>query len=103
MPATLVNITDAVQEAKNGSHKVRITFEKSAEKTDVYYLLGMKRNGIIAFQNPMDEAVMMAVAQSGDWEHDDNRTLTLTLTETFDAEWFIGRMRRCLENIEVVT
>lgn len=101
MSATLVNITDTVQEALNGSRKVRITFKPSAEKADVTYLLGMKRNGIIAFQNPMDEAVMMAVAQSGDWEHDDNLTLTITLTETFDADWFIGRMRRCLENIEI--
>ena len=100
MPATQ-NIGEVVKTAESGSRKVRITFKKSAEKTDVYYLLGMKRNGIIAFQNPMDEAVMMAVAQSGDWEFDDNRTLTLTLTETFDADWFIGRMRRCLENIEI--
>jgi len=93
-----MNIAETVKAALKGSRKLRITFKKGAESADVNYLLGMERGGIIAFQNPMDKMVMMAVAQSGDWDGDQNRTTVLTLTDSFDAEWFIGRMRRPLES-----
>ena len=63
-------------------------------------MLGMDRNGIISLKTG-DRMTMMAVMGSGNWEHDENRTLEVTLTDDFDADWFISRMRRALDRIEV--
>ena len=93
-------IKEAVKTACTGARKVRITFKRSATG-DINYLLGMKRAGIVEFAHG-DEVVLMAVEMSGDWEHDENRVLVVTLTDTFDDEWFVGRMWRALDAIEVV-
>ena len=93
------NITQVVKDAQAGSRKVRCTFKQDAY-SDISYLLGMDRSGIIALKTG-DRMVMMAVMGSGNWEHDENRTLEVTLTDDFDSDWFVGRMRRALEQIEV--
>lgn len=93
------NITQIIKDAQAGSRKVRCTFKQDA-CSDTSYLLGMDRSGIISLETG-DRLVMMAVMQSGNWEHDENRTLEVTLTDDFDADWFVSRMRRALDKIEV--
>ena len=96
-------ITQAVQVALGGSRKVKITFRREA-KTEVAYLLGMERSGIIKLDgnNGNDKMNLMCVPASGDWGHDSVRTTTLTLTDQFDESWFVDRLERALEKIEVV-
>jgi hypothetical protein len=93
------NINQVVKDAQAGSRKVRVTFKPDAT-SDLNYLLGMDRSGIITLKGG-DRLTMMAVMQSGRWEHDENRTLEVAFTDDFDADWFIGRMRRALDQIEV--
>lgn len=57
-------------------------------------------NGIVLL-NCGDEMTLMAVAQTGDWESDRNRTLTVKLTDLFDEDLFVGRMYHALEKIVV--
>lgn len=93
-------IQAAIAEAQECDGKLRITFKR--EKTgDLMYLLGMISSGIITL-NPGDHAVVMAVSQSRDWEFDDNRTMNVTMTPSFREEFFVGRLARALEKIEVV-
>jgi len=94
------NISEVVKAAESGSRKVNITFKQDAQ-SDINYLLGMDRSKIITMKAG-DRLTLMAVTQSGSWERDENRTLEVTFTEEFDSDWFIGRMRRALEKIEVV-
>ena len=94
------NISQVVKDAQSGSRKVRITFKPDAY-SDINYLLGMDRSGIITMKAG-DRMTLMAVMGSGNWEHDENRTLEVTFTDEFDGEWFISRMRRALDKIEVV-
>ncbi len=96
-------ITQAVRAALAGSRKVEITFKREA-KTEVAYLLGMERSGIIKLDgnNGNDKVNLMCVPGSGDWGHDSIRTTTLTLTDQFDENWFVSRLERALEKIEAV-
>jgi len=94
-------ITQAVRTALGGSRKVKITFKREAT-IEVNYLLVMARSGIIQLNNG-DEMTFMAVSQSKDWGGDRNRTTTLTLTDQFDENWFVGRMDHALEKIEAVS
>ena len=93
------NITQVVKAAQDGSRKVRVTFKQDAYG-DISYLLGMDRSRIITMKAG-DRMTLMAVMGSGSWERDENRTLEVTFTDEFDAEWFISRMRRALDKIEV--
>lgn len=83
------------------SRKIRLTFKREAIG-DVPYLLGMERGGIVSI-TASDKMVLMAVISSRNWDRDANRTVLVTLTETFDQEWFTGRMNaRAIEKIEAV-
>lgn len=95
-----MTLAEAIQQAQQGSGKVEVIFKREAIG-DLNYLFGMVRNGIIEL-DPGDEMALMAVAQTGDWEGDHNRTVTITLTNKFDEEWFVGRMRRAVESISAV-
>lgn len=94
-------ITQAVLTALGGSREVKITFKREATVAQVAFLLGMASAGIIQL-NEQDEALLECVVLSKDWGGDRNRTTTLTLTDKFDKDWFVGRMERALEKIEVV-
>lgn len=88
-----------LREALGGSRKIRITFKKEAIP-EIPYLLGMLKSGIIKIDT-MDEITLRAVINSKKWDGDANRTLTATLTDQFDEDWFVGRMERALESISV--
>lgn len=91
---------EAILQAQQGSSKVKVTFKREATG-DLNYLFGMVRNGVVEL-DPSDEMVLMAVAQTGDWGGDHNRTVIITLTDQFDEEWFVGRMQRAVESISAV-
>jgi hypothetical protein len=93
-------IQQAVQTALTGSRKVKITFKRDATDS-VGYLLGMGRSGLFKFMNNA-EGNLMAVAQSRNWGSDQNRSVTLELTPSFDLDWFSGRLDRALENIVAI-
>lgn len=93
-------IRQAVQEALKRSRKVKITFKREA-LNEVPFLLGMKNSGTISL-NMGDEHVLALALRTLEWGVDSNRTLTVTLTGNFDEDWFVNRMRRALEKIEVV-
>jgi len=93
-------IAQAIQAALQGSRKVRIIFKRGAT-SDVKHLIAMARAGILSLGK--DLMNLEAVAVSGEWESGRNRTTVVTLTDTFDQEWFVGRMERALEKIKVVS
>lgn len=99
----LEQILQAITAARygtNGTKRMRLTFKRDA-LTDVSYLLGMVNGKIIEITSG-DQLILTAVLQSRSWDRDQNRTVVVTMTDTFDAEWFTERMRRALEKIEAV-
>jgi len=95
-------MTSVIQEALQGSREVLITFKRDAIG-EISYFIGMVQEGIVEPKHPMDFITLMAVSQSGDWSHDSNRTLDIILTSSFEEEWFVSRMERALESIEVIS
>jgi len=49
-----------------------------------------------------DHGVLLAVSVTKDWGLDANRVVVLTVTEKFDEEFFIDRMKNRLEKIEAI-
>ena len=94
------HILEAIRLALQGSHKVNITFKRTAADK-VKHLLGMNRAGAISLHS-IDEATMTAVMMSKKWTDDNHRTLTVTFPDKFDKNWFFERMRHALDKIEVV-
>ena len=97
---TMDQIRNATNKALAGSKKVRITFGPR-NMDDTCYLLALERQGVVQL-NLMDQAVMMAVCQSRSWDHDSNRTLTITIGQNFDTQLFADRMMRALDRIAAV-
>jgi len=93
-------ITEAIRQALNSSRQVEITFKREATD-DVVYLLRMIESTNLGIEDA-DVAILWGVVHSKKWEDDNNRTVKVTLFQNFDQSWFIGRMRRALENIIVV-
>lgn len=93
-------ITQAVQTTLTGSRKVRITFKRDAIG-DITHLLAMNKNHVVALDQ-MDALVLQTVVQTRKWDVDSNRTVVVTLTDKFDEEWFVGRLWRALDKIEVI-
>ncbi|GBE16720.1 hypothetical protein BMS3Abin15_00542 [bacterium BMS3Abin15] len=93
-------ILKAIQEALAGSRKLKITF-KDGTVSYLAYLRGMQRGGIIGISDD-DNLIIDAIMDSKKWGRDENRTLTVTLKDSFDSAWFTGRMERALERIEAV-
>ncbi len=87
-------------QAKPGT-KLRLTYDPQATGS-LIYLKVFLQTGMIT-TDIMTEAVIEAVRQSGDWEHDDNRSLTVVITAKCDMETFKYRTIRDLERLEVVT
>lgn len=91
-------ILDTIQAALRGSRKIRMTF-KQRSISDIAYLLAM--NGKIIKLSTGDEMALLAVRMTNDWGADRNRTITITLTDNFDENWFVGRMERAVDKIVV--
>jgi len=93
-------IMEALKAALGGSRKVKITF-KQETVTDLAYLMRMERVGLIQLDDN-DKANLTRVLKFGGWwENDSNRTTIVTLTAQFNENWFLARMERALEAIEV--
>lgn len=93
-------IAQAIQIVLQGSRKVKITFKRDAI-SDVSYLLGMKSGCVIELVE-MDAKVLEVAVQTRNWGLDSNRIVVVTLTNKFDEKWFVQRLWRALEKIEVV-
>ncbi|MBT4722671.1 hypothetical protein HN958_01940 [Candidatus Falkowbacteria bacterium] len=50
-----------------------------------------------------DELIILAIVASQQWDGDNNRTVTITLTDEFDITQFANRFQHALEKIEVVS
>lgn len=93
---------DHVLKSASAGTKVRLTFKHNAlaEQANLYYLLGMLDQ--IITMSDISRMTLWAVAKSGKWCGDENRTYTVELLPSFNRDWFEGRLRDCLEKIEVV-
>lgn len=67
---------------------------------DVRYLLGMHRGGMIMIDR-RDEAAVKAVVITGEWDNDVNRTVRLRTTEQFNTDWFVSRLIRRVEYVQI--
>lgn len=88
----------AIQAAiDSGSRKLRITYRRDAVQ-GLYALMAMVNAGMLIMSSG-DSAVAFAVVTTGDWEHDENRSFTVELTEKFQESTFITPMSLYLEKI----
>ncbi len=96
-PTTAVDFTqlDNVQPGD----KVTIRFKPEATD-DVVYVLAMRRASVLELK-PGDVMLLEAVRMTDDWDHDSNRTMTLTAGPRWNSDFFVGRMRRAIESLEV--
>jgi len=85
----------------NPGTKLRLTFKKNGT-IGTTYLLHMIRAKIVAVDQPMDEAVLWAVSGNQKWDGDRNRIVTISLTETFTPDWFMERIYRELEGLDII-
>lgn len=81
--------------------RVKITFDKDCA-FDVNYLIGMVEGGIVKVSQS-DYAILLAVSASKDWGSERNRTVELELTDKFNEDWFVDRLARPLDKIEIVS
>ncbi|MEK9195217.1 MAG: hypothetical protein AAB975_02485 [Patescibacteria group bacterium] len=94
-------IRQALQIALAGSRKLKIVFKKEAIGGEVAYLLGMMNAGIINLD--IRDAMNLSVTNaSRKWVPDNNRAVVVMLTDQFDENWFVERMYRALEKIEIL-
>lgn len=93
-------IRTAVRLAMSGSHKLRLVFKPEAFK-GIGCLLGMGLMRCIVL-NFGDETRLLAITQSNHWPENGHRSICITLTDRFSAEWFVARMEDALEEIEAV-
>lgn len=73
---------------------------KPEATADCVYILAMNAAGVLKL-NTGDLMFYEAVRETGDWDGDHNRTQTLVLGPRWNYEFFVGRMRRALESLEV--
>lgn len=66
---------------------------------DFIYVQALERAGVIKI-DPKDAMIVAAIADSGSFEHEQNRNLTVTVGDAWDRNFFEGRMRRALESLE---
>lgn len=91
-------IQTAVEEAiKNDMRKLRITYKRDAIQ-GLYALMALVNAGMLTMSSG-DSAVALSVIMTSDWEHDENRSFTVLLTEKFQDETFISPMALYLEKI----
>ena len=93
-------ILQTVKYALDTSRKVEVTLKRESLR-QVLPLLLMNHSGYISIQGG-DQFVLMAAFSLSDWEHDDNRTAALILTDKFSESLFIGKVGRAIENIKVI-
>lgn len=67
---------------------------------DLIYVMAMARAGVLSLSSG-DAAFFEAVRASDSWDGDHNRTQTLVVGSGWSQTFFEGRMRRCLESLEV--
>lgn len=93
-------LTQTTQQALDGSGRLLLTFGRG-NITELSYLLGM--DGNILDIDLGDKSVLLAVTSSLCWEGDENRQYKVTLKkDDFDMEWFVGLMRKALDNATVI-
>ena len=91
-------IQTAVKEAiKNGTRKLLITYKRDAIQ-GLHALTALVNAGMLTMSSG-DWAVALSVIMTRDWEHDENRSFTVMLTEKFQDETFIAPMALYLEKI----
>lgn len=81
---------------------LRCVFKKECVG-DVVYLWGMIRNDCVV--SPRDENFVAAIVVGNQWGTDPGpggRTIEVKTTETFNIDWFAGRMARALETFEII-
>jgi|APSaa5957512622_1039677.scaffolds.fasta_scaffold11997_3 hypothetical protein len=94
-------ILTATQTAIKGSRKVRITFIPEGIGYVSYLQVFATNLGMIELGE--DELIILAIVASQQWDGDNNRTVTITLTDEFDITQFANRFQHALEKIEVVS
>jgi len=65
----------------------------------ITYLLGMIHHGLVTATK--DFLTLLAVAESGYWDEDVNRYVTLEVTNAFDQNWFADRLRDHIDSLEI--
>lgn len=82
---------------------LKLTYKKEC-LMDTVYLIGMARSGLLRFKNPMTEAIILAISQSGDWGNPSNRIVEVVIADEFrpNLEWFVGRTSDAIESLEIV-
>lgn len=94
-------ILQEIQKALLGSRRVKVTFRRDAAY-DVKDLLGLADCGTISLQETKKNELIAAATCSRKWKEHNNRTTVVMFTEHFREKWFVDRMHRALEKIEVV-
>ena len=82
--------------------KLKLSFKPENDvSAEIYYLLGMARAGAVDISHS-DKLFLLAVAESKNWGASNDRSVVVTTTLTFDIEWFVDRMARPLEKLEIL-
>ena len=93
-------IIEAVQQAKIGSRKVRITFKEDVYPNDILSLIAMCSGDHISMSHDSELALRVCALMCG-WEYDRQRTMVIAFADDFDEGRFIEVIQRNLENIGV--
>jgi len=103
-------ISGAIKKALLSSRKLRITFEPAAAP-EIQSLIIMAEAGRIELgEGNALMSTLEALASSGRWPRDHNRTVTVVLTlsfssnsnEGFNSEWLKKHLTGIVEKIEVI-
>ena len=78
----------------------KLTLDDETNAAVVFFVLMKDKNIII---REMDWATMYAVGTSGYWSNDDNRKVEVEIPQGFNRDWFVGRVQRGLEQVEILT
>lgn len=81
--------------------KLKLAFNDNAKHGGLNYLFGMNKAGVILIEKA-DRLTLEMVAMSRDWDGNKNKFVTIHATATFDQGWFVDRMYRELDGVEVL-
>ena len=97
-------VLQVIQESRLGSGKVYVTFKPEAMAEVYKDLLTLERRSIISFDKDEWKVLSLKFSmKTGDWESRQSRTITITLGNKFDVDWFVSLLHKPLEDIEVVS
>lgn len=102
-------LQSTIENVETGS-KLRLTFNNgTGPKLDLdsdtmsafrFFMLGAENN--LSMQGN-DYFSCRAVLESGYFDQESNRVVEVEATEHFDPDWFVGRLHRGLEGVEVLS